>query len=261
MTARRPHLLPVLLVCILVAAILPPSASADIVVELTVHETPDGPPTTTVTTCSFFVKGVGLLAQTGMVRIFLPQSQGSPIELANAAFDGVQNVDGLFNIAVGPIDVGASYVGLFAVVDYSNEALPDLFGSAFQVQCPEPPVDLHACVISSFLPPLGTPGHARGEGGERFKLGQTIPIKADVSCPDGDPSSPPRIFVAKANGDALGDEQPGTSKSSAFTENILRRNGNHWQYNLDTSRLTSGLWRIRIDVGDGSEHAVWVQLR
>lgn len=253
MPGHRPLFLPVSLAWILAFTVVPAPATADLIVELTTHETADGPATTDISTCTFFVKGVGLIEETGTVRIYLGEP---PVEVGNATFDGEADLNGLFEMTAGPIDLGSNYVGLYAVVTQGE--FPSLASAGFQVQCSRPLADPASCVLSSFLPPLGTPGHAGDQGWQRFKFGQAIPVMTNASC---EPVYAPRLLVAWVGPDGLGPEQPAKTMSSAYTENLLRRNGNHWHYNLDTSYLAKGHWRIRIDVGDASEHVAWLDLR
>ncbi len=257
MKSRTPRLIPVLVASILALTFVPSAVRADFIVELTIHETADGPATSTIAACSFFVKGTGVLAQTGTVRILLDQGADPPLKVGEAAFSGSQDADGLFEMAAGPIDLGASFTGLFARIVYDDPDYPTLDSASFSVDCPR---SYAGACVSKFLPPLFTGERAKSADAQSTKLGQDVPVKLNVRCPDS--SYPPaQVFIAKWGTDALGPDGPGKTKSSTYTANVMARNGNHLHYNLDTSGMTTGVWRVRVDLGDGQQHTAWLNLQ
>lgn len=247
MAAGQRILIPASIATMLLVVLLPPPASADIVTSLTTHTTSDGPATTTIGSCSFYVRAEGLLAETGTIRVWAGAQ-----EVGSAPWTAYRNGGGLFDATVGPITLTSSHSGLVARTSYADATYWALTTAPFNVQCSPPP----ACVVTWILGPIGVPGH-QADPGQVFKFGQDIPAKASVSCPGAHP--PPRIFIAKANGNTLDAEQPGTTRIPA-NANVMNMNGNHWHYNLDTRPLALGLWQLRVDVGDGTDHVEWVNL-
>jgi hypothetical protein len=97
-----------------------------------------------------------------------------------------------------------------------------------------------------------------------FKLGSTVPVKfklCGASAAIIDLQA--RILVSKIGSGVTGDEVEGNSTSSATSGNLFRYSTEDGQYifNWGTKGLSAGTWKIRIDLGDGTDFSVLVSLK
>jgi hypothetical protein len=112
--------------------------------------------------------------------------------------------------------------------------------------------------FGGFLPPL-SPGNA-----PVVKRHQPIPVRfslAGASAPISDLAA--RLFVARFEGGAVGSEVPAVSAGRGFPGNLFRPEGNHGVYHfpMSTAALDPGVYRLRIDLGDGTLRTVLVTIR
>lgn len=122
--------------------------------------------------------------------------------------------------------------------------------------------------FAGFLPPIGG---ADATGGSfvnpvrTFKAGSTIPVKFTAAC-GGSPvlTGTHRLQVIKFT-DATTSDDPidATPQGAATTGNQFRLTDDQWQFNLDTKAtgMTKGIWQLSATLSDGSQHAVWIQLK
>ena len=103
------------------------------------------------------------------------------------------------------------------------------------------------------------------DGNSVFNLGSTIPVKFQLKDANGNfvTNAVAKIYVAKLSGTVTGTELEAISTSSATTGNLFRydRNSNQYIFNLATKTLSTGTWRIRVDINDGSSYAVNISLK
>jgi hypothetical protein len=99
--------------------------------------------------------------------------------------------------------------------------------------------------------------------GSQYNAGRTVPVKFQLTDSQGN-------FVTDAEariywGPVVGGEVPvwynGYEKGG--DTNLIEYNfaGNMYQFNLDTRGQSDGLWRIRVDLDDGSSHTVEINLK
>jgi len=96
-----------------------------------------------------------------------------------------------------------------------------------------------------------------------FKYGSTVPVKFQLQDANGNlvTNAVARIYLSKVVDGVPGSEVEGVSTSPATTGNSFGSNGNHYSFDLATKNLSVGIWRIRIELNDGSSKFVTVTLR
>jgi hypothetical protein len=105
------------------------------------------------------------------------------------------------------------------------------------------------------------------DGTSVFKLGSTIPVKFKLEgLSAGIIDATARITVAKQNSTLVSsweDDTAGATTSAATTGNLFRYDASSDQYifNLNTKSLSTGTFRITIDLADGSPIQVLIGLR
>jgi hypothetical protein len=108
-----------------------------------------------------------------------------------------------------------------------------------------------------FLPPLD-PDHTSSH-----MLGRAIPVKFQLVDIQGNyyADATARVYIAKVTNGVVGVEMEAESpgNSGNICDYIVNRN--LYRFNLKTTDLTSGTYRIRVDLGDGLTYAVFVQFR
>lgn len=110
-----------------------------------------------------------------------------------------------------------------------------------------------------FLPPINN------DGSSIFQFGQTVPTKFQLKDANGQFLSniTSFIFVVKLSDNVVGTEFAPESTATANVENIFRYDieTNKYIFNLSTDNLSVGTWRIRADLGDGSDRIVVISLK
>jgi hypothetical protein len=100
------------------------------------------------------------------------------------------------------------------------------------------------------------------DGSSIFKLGSTIPVK--FTLPSGASAVTATLSLAKVSPGIDGSYLEATSTAQASSGNTFRYDTASGQYvfNLSTRNLTSGTWRLRVDLSDGnSDHTVLISVR
>ena len=96
------------------------------------------------------------------------------------------------------------------------------------------------------------------------RRGQSLPVKFRLTDAGGRPvtKAQARIFVAKMVNGAPVAEKPGTS-TNPRSGNAFRydREDRQYIFNLETKRLSAGVWQIRVLLDDGLSYVAWVSLR
>lgn len=99
-------------------------------------------------------------------------------------------------------------------------------------------------------------------GSSIFKLGRTVPVKFRLTGESAAITNlAARLYLAKLSNGIAGTEIEAESTSAADRGNTFRYTGGEYQFNLGTSALSEGTWRMRIDLGDGVLHTVDFSLR
>jgi hypothetical protein len=113
-----------------------------------------------------------------------------------------------------------------------------------------------------FLAPLsGTGTYAKPAG--TFKLGSTIPVKFQIFCDGAQVTSGvERVRIAKfTSATQLGDPIDATPTGNSSTGDECVYGVDHWQFNLNTKGLTTGIYDLQVDLSDGSVGAGVFQLK
>ena len=103
------------------------------------------------------------------------------------------------------------------------------------------------------------------DGSSSFKLGRTLPVKFDLTdVATGQPAGTAiaTLEVAKVSDSVLGSYDEAVSTSMADDGNQFRYAGDgNYIFNLSTSPLSVGTYRLRINLNDGQSFTVDVSLR
>lgn len=113
-----------------------------------------------------------------------------------------------------------------------------------------------AYAFGGFAPPV--------QDGGIYKANRTLPVKFDLAFAAGE-----AVTAASASIQLLplgADDTPGEpldveSGGSADAGALIQYNGNHYQYNLGTSGMEAGRYRIIVTIDDGTSHAMDIILR
>ncbi len=109
------------------------------------------------------------------------------------------------------------------------------------------------------LPPINQ------DGSSIFKLGRVIPVKFQLKDGAGNFifTAIARIYLSKVSNDVTGTEIEAESVGEANSGNLFRYSSadNQYIFNLGTSYLSQGTWRIRIELDDGSSKYVNLSLK
>ncbi len=127
-------------------------------------------------------------------------------------------------------------------------------------------VTVEAMGFQGFLEPIGG---ADATGGSytapilNRKLGSTVPVKFRGSCCGNDVLTGIHTLQAIKYTSATASQTPinATSTDAATVGNQFRLTGNQWHFNLDTSFLSKGTWKLVATLSDGSTHFVWITLK
>ena len=120
--------------------------------------------------------------------------------------------------------------------------------------------------FEGFLSPIGGADATGGSYANPLlsrKLGSAIPVKFRAFCCDNDVLTGVHTLQAIKYTSATTSNPPinATSTDSATVGNQFRLTGNQWHFNLDTSFLSKGTWKLVATLSDGSTHFVWITLK
>jgi hypothetical protein len=111
---------------------------------------------------------------------------------------------------------------------------------------------------SNFLQPVNA------DGSSNFKLGSTVPVKFQLTgASTGITNLVARLYIQRMGAGSAGSELEAISTSNATTGNLFRYDATAGQYifNLGTKTLSTGTYKLRIDLGDGVLRTVNITLR
>ena len=101
------------------------------------------------------------------------------------------------------------------------------------------------------------------DGSSVFKLGSTVPVKfALTGASAAVTNAVARLYYAKVSNNVAGSDLEATSTASASSGNVFRYDATgQYIFNWGTKGLTVGTYQLRIDLGDGANHAVNLSLK
>jgi hypothetical protein len=97
----------------------------------------------------------------------------------------------------------------------------------------------------------------------QYNIGRTVPVKFELTDSQGNfvTTAAAKIYVAHISDDGtIGPYLPGSTKDGSG-DNLIRSAGSQYIYNLDTSSLSAGILRIRVDLDDGTSNSVEIILK
>ena len=102
----------------------------------------------------------------------------------------------------------------------------------------------------NILPPLGINNQ------KAFKIGRIIPVKFILTDENGNvvENMSIRLYLAKVENNVAGSEIQATSPGKSNDNNYFRFNktSKRYLFNLSTKGLSTGMWRLKIDLGNGT---------
>ena len=102
------------------------------------------------------------------------------------------------------------------------------------------------------------------DGSSIFKLGSTVPVKFRLTDAGSNPVSGAiaTIDMAKIDNHVDGSFVEAVSTAAATTGNLFRDAGDgQYTFNLSTKSLSTGDWRVKITLDDGTEYTVRISLK
>lgn len=161
------------------------------------------------------------------------------------------------------IDAGSAIdiAGLPVTIDQRGLSRPQ--GStvdigAFELEQAPPPPPPHQYSWTGVLRPINA------DGSSIFKAGSTVPVKFMLTGDDaGITDLVATLSYAKLSSGVVGTINEADTKATASAGNQFRYDATSGQYifNWSTKGLSSGAYRLFIDLGDGVEHTVDVSLK
>ena len=102
------------------------------------------------------------------------------------------------------------------------------------------------------------------DGSSIFKLGSTVPVKFRLTDAGANPvaGAIAKIDVAKIDNDVDGTFVEAVSTAAATTGNLFREAGDgQYTFNLSTKALSTGDWRVKVTLDDGTSYTVRISLK
>ena len=92
------------------------------------------------------------------------------------------------------------------------------------------------------------------DGSSVFKLSSTVPLKFGLTDVAGQPATglAPRLYLSKLSSGVWGSELEAVSTNQPDSGNLFRETApGTYMFNLSAKSLSTGTWRVRIDLGSG----------
>ncbi len=178
---------------------------------------------------------------------FATTGAGSVVSYTASASD---LVDGAIVPACSPVSGSLFPVGTTPVVCVAADAEGNAASGSF-------PVSVVYDTLAA-LPPINP------DGSSVFKKGQAIPVKFTLTgASAGITDATARLFVAQVTGGVVGPEIPATSVGQSNSGNLFDFSAADgiYIYRLSTDGLAPGLYRLRIDLGDGVLRTILITLK
>jgi endonuclease G len=102
------------------------------------------------------------------------------------------------------------------------------------------------------------------DGSSVFNKGRTVPVKFQLTgAAIGKTDAVVKLYLAPVNGETVGQEFAAASAGSSNQGNLFRYDEQEGIYifNLNTKSLAAGVYRLRVDFGDGVMHSVLMTIR
>lgn len=204
-------------------------------------------------TCTFQVTVLPLdstppeLTVPATITVAAPAWSGAVVTYEATAWD---QVDGSVAASCSHASGSLFPRGVTTVVCTAADAHGNLATASFEVRV--------EVAWSGFLPPINA------SGSSVFKLGRTVPVKlALVGASAGITDAVARLAVSKVSSQPVGSDDEASSSATADTGAVMRYDATDRQYvyNLSTKALSTGTWRVSVDLGDGVTRAVSISLR
>lgn len=113
--------------------------------------------------------------------------------------------------------------------------------------------------FKGFLSPI------KPDGSAVFRVGSVIPVKFQLKSTQGYTYSKAiaKVYIAEVTNGTAGAEKPAQASGWGYKGNLCRYDSYNMQYlfNLSTKGYTKGVYRIRVDLGDGLTYTVNVNLK
>ena len=102
------------------------------------------------------------------------------------------------------------------------------------------------------------PVTARGS----YNLGRTLPVQFTLNGSAAPiTNAVAKLYLSRMSGGTVGAELAATSTSAAVSDNSFRYDGSVYIFNLATKGLSAGTYQLRVDLGDGVRHTVFITLK
>ena len=114
-----------------------------------------------------------------------------------------------------------------------------------------------------FSPPLVNDSACAAPPCQTYSRGRTLPVKFQLFDANNAlvPNVVATIAVTQLSGTPPAQPPVDLGTGAADTGNRFRWDGSHYHFNLDTTVLSAGVWRIDAVLNDGSVHSVRIGLR
>jgi lysophospholipase L1-like esterase len=101
------------------------------------------------------------------------------------------------------------------------------------------------------------------DGSSIFKLGSTVPVKFSLADANGVPvgSAVANLTIAKVTNEVDGTYVEAVSTAAATTGTLFRYDGQQYIFNLNTKGLSTGTWRLKVTLDDGSTYTTLISLK
>lgn len=100
------------------------------------------------------------------------------------------------------------------------------------------------------------------DGSSVFNGNRTVPVKFQLTgTAQNVTDAAARLYLAKVTYGVVGTEFPATASGNSNQGNLFRFTGDHYAFNWSTKNLTAGVYRLRVDLGDGVSRTVLVTIR
>ncbi len=101
------------------------------------------------------------------------------------------------------------------------------------------------------------------DGSSIFHLGSTVPVKFRLFGADGNQITDAacELHVAKVTDNVTGTYEEATSTGAADSGNSFRYADGHYQFNLGTTVLSAGTYRLRVTVNGANAHETTISLK
>jgi hypothetical protein len=181
---------------------------------------------------------------TGGVQAEATTATGATVTYSASAKDGLGNP-----IPVSCVPPSGSFfpLGVTTVTCTATDGYNNTASKSFTVT-----VTFH---WFGFLSPISNTGNSE------FHQGSAVPVKFKLRS--GITNAVANLFVAKVTNGVPGPEQPAVASGTSNTGNLFRFDtcDKIYIFNMSTTNMAKGTWRLRVDLHDGEIHTVIIKLK